>query len=165
MNNDRLNFRAWNKVTLTDDEDNDYEKSFMLYNVDAFKGHRVGIFEEDFEDQLKKQGFSEDEIEQIECDYSSEPCDDYLNIDADEIDQCTGLKDKNGRLIYEGDIIKTPSLTYLLKVDVFNVLACIERDFSYRVDWSRFVADIYHEGRQRFIEVIGNIHENPELFK
>ena len=93
------------------------------------------------------------------------PVEEDGNEDRLLFEQCTGLKDVNGRLIYEGDIIKTPSLTYLLKVDVFNVLACIERDFSYRVDWSRFVADVYHEGRQRFIEVIGNIHENPELFK
>ena len=93
------------------------------------------------------------------------PVEEDGNEDRLLIEQCTGLKDVNGRLIYEGDIIKTPSLTYLLKVDVFNVLACIERDFSYRVEWSRFVADVYHEGRQRFIEVIGNIHENPELFK
>ena len=165
MANERLNFRAWNKVTLTDDEGNHYEKSFMLYNVDAFKGHIAGIRQEDFEDQLEKQGFSEDEIEQIEQDYSTEACDDYLNLDVDEVEQCTGLKDAKERLIYEGDIIQTPSQRFFLKVDDFNVLACVYSDFSDSFDWSRFVADIYHEGRQRFIEVIGNIHENPEFLK
>ena len=92
----------------------------------------------------------------------------FSDVLSDEnyiVEQCTGLKDKNGKLIYEGDIIQTPSQRFFLKVDAFNVLACVYPDCSDAFDWSMFVADIYHEGRQRFIEVIGNIHENPELMK
>lgn len=161
MNKDRLNFRAWNKVTLTDDEDNDYEKSFVLYNVDAFKGHIVGIRQEDFEDQLEKQGFSEDEIEQIECDYSAEPCDDYLNVDADEIEQCTGLKDNNGKLIFEGDIIFINGEKCRV---IWNDEDCAFFFSNLReVYYQPIFPDFYMMTGD--FKVIGNIHENPELLK
>nr|DAI27783.1 MAG TPA: YopX protein [Caudoviricetes sp.] len=76
------------------------------------------------------------------------------------IEQDTGLKDKNGTEIYEGDIVK------------------VERDgIIYRVEWihggfglePRYNAPYYPrlgnvELREK-IEVIGNIHENPELIK
>ena len=162
MNNDRLNFRAWNKVTLTDEEDNDYEKSFILYNVDAFKGHIAGIHEENFEDQLKKQGFSEDEIEQIKQGYSIEYYDgDYLNIDVEEIDQCTGLKDTNGKLIYEGDVIFINGEKWCVIWEnedcafFFSNLKEVYRQPIFP-DFYMMVDDF---------EVIGNIHENPELLK
>lgn len=157
MNNDRLNFRAWNKVTLTDDEDNDYEKSFMLYNVDPFKGYVVGIREEDFEKQLTEQGFSEDEIEQIECDYSSNPCEDYFNIDVDEIDQCTGLRDKKGKLIYEGDVVSCMmNCPRKGVVEFYRNAFCLNENGSYSEDI------VFSD---KCCEVIGNIHENPELLK
>ena len=81
------------------------------------------------------------------------------------VEQCTGLKDANGKLIYEGDIIQTTSQRFFLKVDDFNVLACVYTDFSDCFDWAECVREIWYQGRQGFIEVIGNIHENPELVK
>lgn len=80
-------------------------------------------------------------------------------VDPATVGQYTGLKDKNGREIYEEDIIKT--------------------DFSYAT-WIGFV----HFNKGNFelvdsdkngqyltlsvlsdIEIIGNIHDNPELLK
>ena len=72
-----------------------------------------------------------------------------------EIMQCTGLKDKNGKLIYEGDILKTK--TDLAKVVYFHgefVLDSIHNtDFSF-IDW-----DTTEQA------AIGNIYENPELLE
>lgn len=161
----RLSFRAFfEDATFYDDNGNEYTKSFYLYDVAIYENLDCGISKEDMEDQLKEQGFSEREIQRIEDDEFDGCCWEgiWFFCCPSAIEQCTGLKDKNGTPIYEGDIIQTPSQRFFLKVDDFNVLACVYPDFSDSFDWSRFVADIYHEGRQRFIEVVGNIHEHKE---
>lgn len=78
-------------------------------------------------------------------------------------EQCTGLKDKNGRLIYEGDIIRLPwqaGWPDLIGVVKFNELyACflLSKTITDRAEQSFW----WNESK----EVIGNIHENPELLE
>ena len=163
MMNDRLKFRAWVKdVDLSDEDGNEYKKSFMIYDVAIFGGCRVGHYGEDFERQLKLQGFSEDEIEQFENDWCSEDGDDWFNFDADEIEQCTCLKDKNEKPVFEGDLVK---------VDGLNEVFVVVYEENFCGFFSGFVLrriDTFDSVTPSFVadsRVIGNIHENPEFKK
>lgn len=79
----------------------------------------------------------------------------YLNSNK-ILMQCTSLKDKNGKLIYEGDIVKDliiPEIFYIVKW--FNSGFYLESTIS-----GSFLK--FNDTQQ---EVIGNIYENPELLK
>ncbi len=88
-----------------------------------------------------------------------------------EPQQYTGLKDKNGKEIYEGDIVKL-SDEWLKKSRGFGIFG------PYGNIWRRFDGTwicsynhLYSESCDPLAhiyppaEVIGNIHENPELLK
>lgn len=171
--NDRLKFRAWvEDVDLEDENGNEYKKSFMIYDIAVFGGYRVGHYGEDLERQLELQGFSEDEIEQFEDDWCLEEGDDWFNFDADEIEQCTGLKDKNGKLIYEGDIINQVryNAPYSSKRKSKNIKCIVKWDdlrLCYYFDNIEKEMDFiyFNINEPNDVEVIGNIHKNPELLK
>ena len=79
-----------------------------------------------------------------------------------ELMQYTGLKDKNGKEIYERDIVKTTSgfIGEILFYDGafmgnFNPISEIIEGFEVVLNLK--------EVRNRRMEIIGNIYENPEL--
>lgn len=97
-------------------------------------------------------------------------------LSADILMQYTGLKDKNGVEIYEGDIVRIlytdwPSQSdsdprsfeqYLNDIAEVKVIVWKVQGFyaSHSVDG---YAESMEPGTHGFIEVIGNIHENPQL--
>lgn len=81
------------------------------------------------------------------------------------LEQCTGLKDKNGRLIYENDLIKCPNGIYRIAVDDFGLWTAIYENNPLKdvVEWSDIVKNYAFNQENVEIEVIGNIHANADL--
>lgn len=86
---------------------------------------------------------------------------DYITVSPDEIElmQSTGLKDKNGKEIFEGDIVDYKGRKAVIKWHgsyasfIYRFVDELQERAS---DWEPLFLACYH------FEVIGNIYENPE---
>ncbi len=79
--------------------------------------------------------------------------------------QYTGVKDKNRKEIYEGDLFFDETDNFYLKVifDIDRSLYCFERWENN--EWCGFPSDELVMFFLSNMEIIGNIHENPELLE
>ena len=85
-------------------------------------------------------------------------------LDPSTVDQYTGLTDKNGKRIFEGDIIGT-RYDFLYPDHV-----TVEVVKWFRNGWATQEGDympdsLTEDGILPYSEIIGNIHDNPELLK
>ena len=93
-------------------------------------------------------------------------------IEDVELMQYTGLKDKNGKEIYEGDMLNRISYPPD-KSGNYDSVPSFRKDNMIQVGFNDgcFTGDGAHlwrfisDGAKTDYEIIGNIHENPELIK
>lgn len=106
-------------------------------------------------------------------------------IDSNTVGEYTGLTDKNGKRIFEGDIIRMHDNPNDLAVIQFGEFSCVDIEFEEKVDrvigwhykpletdaisklepfcWELQMNELWVKANG--MEVIGNIHDNPELLK
>lgn len=139
-----VKYRAWDKknkemlYTYNDWEDDSKKVTFNRIYAPTFGSH---ILEISYSEDLTLYDIS---IEVIESCVAM---------------QFTGLYDKNGKEIYESDIVKYGKWSCIVKYKNGSfILECInfdnEGDFFYFADMSN-----------NLLEIIGNIFETPELLK
>ena len=82
------------------------------------------------------------------------------NIENIEIEQCTGLKDKNGKLIYDGDILQ--DCEQRIRVVFDEQRYCFMFEYQNTRAYKPITCIDVLDSE---LEVIGNVHENEGLLK
>lgn len=96
-------------------------------------------------------------------------------VAPETVGQYTGLTDKNGKRIFEGDIIKThyantPKADFIEQVVFHNGRFCGMYEHDKMKMWATLADGIKHLPQDKSVymewcEIIGNIHDNLELMK
>ena len=110
--------------------------------------------------QVNRANVADELIVQFDCTgYTTKTEDRFLGSDC--LMQYTGLKDKNGKEIYQGDIVKSEvfDIENGVKFSIEEVKWDVARGFYDTLFFER----LEEHGRIECSEVIGNIFENPEL--
>ncbi|CEY03959.1 TPA: hypothetical protein VTM37_001939 [Streptococcus pneumoniae] len=119
---------------------------------------------------VKCMFFQDSEIEEFEL--NDALMNDYITAYPDEIElmQSTGLKDKNGKEIFEGDIVRTTR--FLGRADEIGGFYEYEKDYvgvvkvlegSWVIDTGSVAVRLWSEIDES--EVLGNIYENLEFLE
>ena len=162
--NDRFRCRGCITITYTDTEKDEDKEVKIIIEPEALycnDDQSIGISYERLEkaiDSLKLEEKEKDYIwnalYDMELDYH------WYNFSPDYVEQCTGLKDKNGKLIYEGDIVE---VSEAYENGIYKIEFC-QSDCEYHLynKEGNFIHQLT-KSMARYMKVIGNIHENKEL--
>lgn len=90
----------------------------------------------------------------------------FTKVDTDKLIQCTGLRDKNGKLMFEGDIVHKSGSKFNGEKILSEIEWC---ETSAHFVYSDYIgiggSHEFRTGTAGKMEVLGNIYENPELIK
>lgn len=169
MSNDRLKFRARLGVSYYDDAGNDVDGMLVIDNVAAYHDGSVGFSEESLADAIDRLAKTDRENESIwqyvEDNFSTESDLWYWAAGA-IVEQCTGEKDKNNNLIYDGDRVQKDGYIGTVKFGTYSKDDCGGKDaiLGFYIEWDNaplWRKDFNYWVREG-IEIIGNIHEQKD---
>ncbi len=143
---DRFKFRAWDGKTMW--------MGWSLHgcNDGSFYGGHFGDVEPPSEEGCPRDGWE------------------WKGADEITLMQCTGLRDANGTLMFEGDVVKVthtdkPLSDRAKSKEFYCPVVWDAHNGSWRYEYPKNY-NIYRCGQHlRLAVVIGNIYENPELLK
>lgn len=157
------------------------DRFVIIIPIDAVfeTGYQIdtNIAQKIFENKYPNKCFFSDFLEIIEKqEYISQysfDCDLLITKDFTNLMQCTGLKDKNGKLIYEGDILKVN--TGSRDTSGYGVVEYAQHGCNFVVNgFLENPSGFYPRKKGEFFlalqewlctKIIGNIYENPELLE
>lgn len=133
---DRFKFRTWDK-----------KRKIMVYCFEESTSKQIDKYERIYD---LDEYYCCLEVGRLSCLYDID--DNFI------VEQCTGLKDKNGNLIYEGDLIKEPANKYPLEI-YYGKGAWQTREYRKNGNNEQL---LYVLINCYGVEIIGNIHEYAE---
>lgn len=89
----------------------------------------------------------------------------HFDIDCDKpvLEQYTGLKDKHGKMIFEGDVVKHNNTHYTVEFSRTQLgFVCMDRKHKTRGGWPNLRDGQWMQNVSKYLEVIGNIHDQKE---
>ncbi|WP_418814598.1 YopX family protein [Ruminococcus bromii] len=84
------------------------------------------------------------------------------HIDADTVGQYTGMKDKNGKRIFEGDIIDFSDRS---DSDGYGVVKYDANETEFGIEYDNIYESLGKHYYPEDIEIVGNIYDNPNLVR
>ena len=99
---------------------------------------------------------------------NKEMCRNYVNVNPDTVGQYTGLKDKNGTKIFEGDMVLVPYIDPIFKCTWNDTSPCERATVKYcngmfYVEYIESGDKFTLSAMDGYMKIIGNIYDNPEL--
>lgn len=86
-----------------------------------------------------------------------------LKVEPETVGQFTGLLDMNGKKIFEGDIIDDDRELYAVVTYFESISSFLAQSGS--TTWNLNEGNPNRDCKLQYTEVVGNIHDNPELLE
>lgn len=150
--NDRYLFKAKKKNWQELPKDEQWVQGYLF--DDGFENGRVFV-----------GGFVIEKYNRTACDDWTVTGINFYEIDPNTICQCTGLRDKNGKLIWENDIIECKDRKHNFQTQIEWDAYCAGFIFQDTETSAVGLDTITANGLYSESKVIGNIFDNPKLLE
>lgn len=175
MEKNRLLFRAVVEADYYDNDGDDKTVKLLLNNVAVYTPATIGVTDEILVNAIRNTNLNAKERNSAYSYFkANNECSDseWFVLEAETIEQCTGIKDANGKFIFEGDIINDPTWWWgpgYIFLSTGKCGPCKANNVGEYV-LSKNISNpsqdaVYNEWNGDEVTIIGNIHENPELLE